>query len=55
MRRRAPLRFRLQGFPPAAFAIDDCQRTQKNINDAGKKADERGAFSSDIRLGSDYP
>ena len=27
---------------------------QKYISDAGKKAPEPGAFSSDIRLGSDY-
>jgi hypothetical protein len=28
---------------------------QKYISDAGKKAPELGAFSSGIRLGSDYP
>jgi hypothetical protein len=28
---------------------------QKHISDAGKKAAELGAFSSGIRLGSDYP
>jgi len=28
---------------------------KKHISDAGKKAAEMGAFSSGIRLGSDYP